>query len=69
MGYHTVDETEVACGMPELEERRDDDEAEYGSTVGDASAPAGHDRPERREPASNEEVEQDNYANTDDREA
>jgi hypothetical protein len=69
VGYHTVDETEVAGGMPELEERRDDDEAGYGATAGEPSAAAGNDRPERREPASDEEAEQDNYANTDEQEA
>ena len=55
--------------MSELEERQDDDEAGYGTSVGELGGAADQDRPERREPASEEEAEQDNYANTDDQEA
>ena len=56
--------------MSELEERQDyDDEAGYGTTVGELGGAADQDRPERREPASEDEAEQDNYANTDDQEA
>ena len=55
--------------MSELEERQDDEEAGYGTTVGGLGRPADQDRTERREPVSEEEAEQDNYANTDDQEA
>ena len=55
--------------MSELEERQDDDEAGYGTSVGELGGAVDQDRPERREPASEEEAEQDNYANTDDQEA
>ena len=56
--------------MSELEERPNDDEAGYGAQpVGDLGGAPDPDRPERRQPASDEEAEQDNYANTDDQEA
>ena len=54
--------------MSEREARQDDDEAVHGTNVGGQGGPA-EDRTERREPASEEEAEQDNYANTDDQEA
>jgi hypothetical protein len=51
--------------MSALEERPED-ETGYGAAVtGDHDA-AGQDEPQNREPASDEEAEQDNYANTDD---
>ena len=51
--------------MSALEERPED-ETGYGAAVtGDHDA-AGQDEPQTREPASDEEAEQDNYANTDD---
>src|SRR5688500_14681600 len=65
-GYTTVDET--GGGMSEREARQDDDEAVHGTNVVGQGGPA-EDRTERREPASEEEAEQDNYANTDDQEA
>ena len=55
--------------MSEREARQDDDEAVHGTNVGGQGGPADRDRTERREPASEEEAEQDNYANTDDQEA
>lgn len=56
--------------MSELEEKPNDDEAEYGTqSVGDLGGAPDPDRAERRQPASDEEAEQDNYANTDDQEA
>ena len=48
----------------------EDDEGGYSVAVtGDLDGAADQDQPGRREPASDEEAEQDNYANTDDQEA
>lgn len=56
--------------MSELEEKPNDNEARYDAQpVGDLGGAPAPDRPERRQPASDEEAEQDNYANTDDQEA
>jgi hypothetical protein len=56
----------VAGGMSALEERPED-ETGYGAAVtGDTDDAPEQDQPQTREPASDEEVEQDNYANTDD---
>jgi len=49
--------------MSALEERPED---ETGYVTGDTDDAPEQDRPQTREPASDEEVEQDNYANTDD---
>ena len=49
--------------MSEPEERRED-ETGYGAAVTDEAR--DEDQPRTREPASDEEAEQDNYANTDD---
>ena len=56
--------------MSALEERSEDD-SDYGAAVtGDTDeAPEQQDQPQTREPASDEEAEQDNYANTDDEES
>ena len=49
---------------------KDDDEGGYSVSVArDVDGAADQDRSGRREPASDEETEQDNYANTDDQEA
>ena len=48
-------------------EERPEDETGYGAAVtGDADDAPEQDQPQTREPASDEEAEQDNYANTDD---
>ena len=48
-------------------EERPEDEAGYGAAVtGDADDAPEQEQPQTREPASDEEAEQDNYANTDD---
>ena len=52
--------------MSALEERPEN-ETGYGTAVtGDSDDEPEQDRPQTREPASDEEAEQDNYANTDD---
>jgi len=52
------------------EEARLEDETGYGAAVtGDMEDAPDQDQPRTREPASEEEVEQDNYANTDDEES
>ena len=52
--------------MSTLEERPED-EIGYGAAVtGDMDDAPEQDQPQTREPASDEEAEQDNYANTDD---
>ena len=62
---------EVARGMSVREARRTTTtKAGYSVAVtGDLDGAADQDHPGRREPASDEEAEQDNYANTDDQEA
>ena len=46
---------------------RPEDETGYGAAVTDDTHEApDQDQPQTREPASDEEAEQDNYANTDD---
>jgi hypothetical protein len=57
--------------MTELEERASPDaEAGYGAAIdGDRDDAPDQDQPQIREPASEEEVAQDNYANTDDQES
>ncbi len=53
--------------MSELEERTDQEaETGYGAAVDGAMEDAPEDQPQTREPASDEEAAQDNYANTDD---
>ena len=55
--------------MSALEERSEDD-SDYGAAVtGDTDEAPEQDQPQTREPASDEEAEQDNYANTDDEES
>jgi hypothetical protein len=57
--------------MPALEERPGaEDESGYGAAVeGDLERAPDQDQPGAREPVSEEEAEQDNYANTDDQES
>ncbi len=51
-------------------EERPEDETGYGAAVtGDLEDAPKQDQPETREPASDEEAEQDNYANTADEES
>lgn len=51
-------------------EERPEDETGYGAAVtGDLEDAPQLDQPETREPASDEEEEQDNYANTADEES
>ena len=53
--------------MSEPEPRTDPEETGYGASVeGDLEDAPDQDQPETREPASDEEAAQDNYANTDD---
>ena len=55
--------------MSALEERPEE-EAGYGAAVtSDMDDASEQDQPQTREPASDEEAEQDNYANTDDEES
>ena len=52
--------------MSALDERPED-ETGYGAAVtDDANEAPDQDQPQMREPVSDEEAEQDNYANTDD---
>jgi hypothetical protein len=57
--------------MTELEQRAvTDEETGYGAAIdGDRDEAPDQDQPQIREPASDEEVAQDNYANTDDQES
>jgi hypothetical protein len=57
--------------MSELEEReRPEDEIGYGAAIeGDLGDAPDQDQPQTREPPSEEEADQDNYANTDDQRA
>ena len=57
--------------MSAVEERPDaEDESGYGAAVeGDLDDVPDQEQPRTREPASEEEAEQDNYANTDDQES
>ena len=57
--------------MTELEERAGPEaETGYGAAIGGDREGAPHqDQPEIREPVSDEEAAQDNYANTDDEES
>ena len=53
--------------MSAVGERPEDETTGYGAAVtGDMDNAPEHDQPQTREPASDEEAEQDNYANTDD---
>jgi hypothetical protein len=65
-GIGDIDHQE-AGGMTELERRLDpEDEAGYGAAIdGDRDDAPDQEQPQNREPSSEEEVEQDNYANTD----
>ena len=57
--------------MSELEERDvPDEEIGYGAAIeGDVDDAPDQDQPQTREPPSEVEAEQDNYANTDDQES
>ena len=57
--------------MTELEERASpEEETGYGAAIdGDLEDAPDQDQPEIREPVSEEEAAQDNYANTDDEES
>jgi hypothetical protein len=57
--------------MTELEERASPEaESGYGAAIdGDREDTPDQDQPQIREPASEEEAAQDNYANTDDQES
>ena len=68
-GYtQTSTNPEVAGEMSALEERPEDEA--YGAAVTRGTDDAREqDQPQTREPASGEEAEQDNYANTDDAES
>jgi len=57
--------------MTELEERAGAEaETGFGAAIdGDREDAADQDQPEIREPVSDEEAAQDNYANTDDQES
>jgi len=59
---------EVAGGMSALEEKRED-ETGCGTVTGETDDAPEHDEPRTREPVSEEEAEQDNYANTADEES
>jgi hypothetical protein len=55
--------------MSTLEERPEE-ESGYGAAItGETEDAPDRDQPRTREPASEEEAEQDNYANTDDEES
>jgi hypothetical protein len=57
--------------MSELDERDvPDEEIGYGAAIeGDVDDAPDQDQPQTREPPSEEEAEQDNYANPDDQES
>lgn len=52
--------------MSALEERPEDESGYGAAAAGDIDDAPEQDQPRTREPASEEEAEQDNYANTDD---
>jgi hypothetical protein len=55
--------------MSALDERPDDETGSGAAVTGDTGNAPEQDQPRIREPASDEEAEQDNYANTDDQES
>ena len=67
MGTSRHRRTQEVAGEMSAVEERPEDETGYGAAVtGDMDDAPEQDQPQTREPASDEEAEQDNYANTDD---
>ena len=55
--------------MSALEERPEDETGYRATVMGDMDDAPEQDQPQTREPGSEEEIEQDNYANTDDKDS
>ena len=64
MGTSTSTNKEATGRMSAVEERPED-ETGYGAAVTRDDEAPEQDQPQTREPASDEEAQQDNYANTD----